>query len=927
MQCPECQFENPADSLFCGECGSSLEVTCPNCGAKPPANFKFCNKCGQRLREIPKLEKAVPQPRGEGKTEPFQVYRVLPSNEKPITRGHLSSVRADLVNRRAEMAELESAVDLLQKGRTTIFSICGDAGTGKSRLIEEFKAKLNLDVFQWLEGHAYQQFHNIPYFPIIDFLNSVFRIEEGNSSKIVRQKVESGIESLVGQQENVIHYIGSLYSLHYPEIEGVSPEFWKTQLLNAIVSIFSSLANKKPTVFLLEDLHWADPSFLELLPNILFEVREAAIVLCVYRPSITLFTNDQLRLLSQIYHEIRLQDLSHSDAQDMLESLLKSKSIPAELKQFVKEKAEGNPFYLEEFVNSIIESGTLIRDNGSWKLTEPILKSNISPTIHGVISDRLDRLDQEMKRVIQEASVIGRAFFYQILKKVTELKDDCEKCLSGQERLDLIRTRSFEPDLEYLFKHALTQEVVYSSLLKNERKRLHEKIGLEIELFFHDRLSEFYETLAFHFKNGESLLKAVDYLIKSGEKSVKRYAIEESHQFYKEAFDLLSNKPDKNKEEVELLIELLIKWAYVFYYRGDFRGQIEFFNSHLDLSESVDDKSKRGMFNAWLGLAHDMSGNGDIAQLYLKNALELGEDVGDQALIGYACTWLAWSCIGLGMMEDAITYGERAHEISKQIESDHYLHFKSLGAFNLAYRFLGDVKKASEIGNQLVEYGQKYSNIRSMTLGHTGIGLSHLTAGDFSSASESLKRAIGIAIDPVYSLYAKTFLINVQLLQAEYDEAEKTINEVLSFWQKYGYGICGLYAYGAMGMLSVATGQTDRGLQILQEAINDASRQGHKNFNIAFEQMLGNAYRQISQDESLESQKAEEHLNKAIELALETGAKGLLGPVYLDLGLLHQAEKRTEKAREWFSKAVHVFRDCGAISWLEKYEKELSLLS
>ena len=533
MQCPKCGFENPADSLFCGECGSSLEVTCPNCGATPPANFKFCNKCGQRLRASSNSDKAVPQPKSQGKSETDKFQKSLFSNENPINLGHPSYQRTDPVNIKSEMAELESA-------------------------------------------------------------------------------------------------------------------------------------------------------------------------------------------------------------------------------------------------------------------------------------------------------------------------------------------------------------------------------------------------------NGESTLEAVDCLIKSGEKSVQKYELEESHQFYKEAFDLLDNKTDKTKEELELLLRLLIKWANVFYYRGDFKDQIECFNSHLDLAESVDDKSKRGMFNGWLGLAHIMSGSGDIAQLYLKKALHLGEDIEDQVVIGYASAWLAWSCIDQGLMEDALIHGERALEISKQIESDHYLHFKSLGAFNLAYRLLGDVKKANEIGNQLVAYGQVHSNIRSVTLGYIGIGLSHLTTGDFSSAAESLKQAIDMAIDPVYLFYAKTALINVQLLRAEYDEAEKTVNEVLAFWQKSGYGLCGLYAYGALGLLSVVRGRTDRGLQMLQEAIDDASRQGHQFLNIAFEQMLGNAYRRISRGESRINQKAEEHLDKALELAIETGAKGLLGPIYLDLGLLHQAENITYRVKEYFSKAIHVFKECGADGWIKQYEKELA---
>jgi len=170
-----------------------------------------------------------------------------------------------------------------------------------------------------------------------------------------------------------------------------------------------------------------------------------------------------------------------------------------------------------------------------------------------------------MKRILQEASVMGRAFLHEILKKVTELRDQLDRSLNSLERLDLIRTRSIQPELEYVFKHALTQEVVYNGLLKKERQEIHERIGLVMEELFDDRLSEFYETLAFHFRRGHSTAKAVDYLIRSGEKSLKRYAVEESHEYFKEAYQLLTEEPAKTKEEPELLVDLLNKWAYVFY--------------------------------------------------------------------------------------------------------------------------------------------------------------------------------------------------------------------------------------------------------------------------------------------------------------------------------------------------------------------------
>ena len=315
----------------------------------------------------------------KGKSEPVQAYKVLSQREKPVTIRRLSGVRADLVGRKVELTELSEAVEDLHAGKGRIFSVYGDAGTGKSRLVEEFKASLDLAEIQWIEGHAYAYSRNIPYFALIDMLNRLFKIEEGDSSEKVRGKLESGIKKLIGDNDDVVPYIGGLYSLDYAELEEVSPEFWKTHLQKAVQTILTTLAKQAPTIFFLEDLHWADPSFVELLRKTCLEMREPAIVLCVYRPTFSLFTSHQLSSLGKVYHEIRLKDLSLSVAQNMLESLLKSETIPSDLNHWVNSKAEGNPFYLEELVNTLIESDTLKRDDIGWKLTRSITESDISP--------------------------------------------------------------------------------------------------------------------------------------------------------------------------------------------------------------------------------------------------------------------------------------------------------------------------------------------------------------------------------------------------------------------------------------------------------------------------------------------------------------------------------------------------------------------
>jgi len=544
----------------------------------------------------------------KGKSHPVQIHKVLTQRDKPFTIHRLSGMRADLVGRKVELAQMEESVGRLREGTGAIFSICGDAGTGKSRLVEEFKSTLDLKKVQWLEGHAYAYSQNIPYFLLIDLLNEAFQIQESDSPEKVREKIESRLEYLAVEKDKVAPYVGSLYALGHPEIDNLDPEFWKSSLQKSIQATLSALARRQPAVICLEDLHWADPSSIELVRTVLTEFRYPALFLCVYRPPFSIFTTHQVSGMGKICREIKLQDLSTSESQDMVESLLKTDTVPIELRRFIQEKVEGNPFYLVEVINALIESAALIRDNGSWLLTRPISESDISSTIHGVISARLVRLEKKTKRILQEASVIGKAFLYKILKQVTNIDSHIDKYLSSLERFDLIRTRSFQPELEYVFKHALTQDVVYSGLLKKERQAIHERIALIMEQLFHDRLPEFYETLAFHFKQGRSIHKAVEYLMKSGEKSIKRYAVEESHQYYKQGFELLSLKSDKSKEEKNLLIDLLNQWSKVFYYRGDFKGMNNVLKPHEKMAELLEDETRLGSFCIWLGIGRG-SGN------------------------------------------------------------------------------------------------------------------------------------------------------------------------------------------------------------------------------------------------------------------------------------------------------------------------------
>jgi class 3 adenylate cyclase/tetratricopeptide (TPR) repeat protein len=883
----------------------------------------------------------------KGKSKPIRIYKVIAQKEQPIKIHRLHGFQAELIGRTVEMNQLAGATRKLKEGAGTIFSIYGPAGTGKSRLVKEFKESLNLDEIQWLEGHAYPHSQNIPYSSLIDLLNRSLQIEEGDLPERVKEKIESGISSLVGENTDFIPYIGSLYSLSYPEIDEVSPAFWKEQLQKAIQAILSSLAQQAPTIIRLEDLHWADPSFLELIRLLLLESRDPILFLCVYRPVISLFTSHQVNAMSNPYREIRLNDLSASESQGMIASLLQTDKIPSKLQHFLQDKVEGNPFYLEEIINSLIESDTLIRDNGDWKLTKEITESEISSTIHGVISGRLDRLEKESKRILQEASVIGRTFFYEILNRITELEQQIDQSLRSLERLDLIRARALQPDLEYIFKHALTQEVVYNGLLKKERRAIHERIGQVMEQLFHDRLPEFYETLAFHFKQGESILKAVEYLMKSAEKSVRRYAVEEAHQYYKEAFDILSNKPDKSRKDEQLIIDLIIKWSLVFYHRGDWGGLDKVLSANIDLAESIDDKARLGMFYAWHGfIIAGARGKLRDSYQYLTRALELGETIGNQQIIGYACTWLNWACSDLGLLDEAIIFGERAQEIAKIQELDHYLFFKSLAGLGQTYWFKGESKKNYEIGRILLDYGKKHSNIRSLVVGHVYTGCGNLAAGNFTLAVECFKRAVEAAADPFYSHWGRIFLGTTYVLIGQFREAEETLREIVSYCENYSCEYIRPFACGFFGIVMIEKGQWSQGLKMIEEARQSSMENERKAVHALMEYILGKVYLQIVQGEGSKSlsflaknigflmknvpfasQKAETHFNKAIEVAKEIGANGIQAQAYLDLGLLHRAKKRDALAKKCISDAIKIFEECEAKGYLEKAKEIIASLS
>jgi len=333
---------------------------------------------------------------------------------------------------------------------------------------------------------------------------------------------------------------------------------------------------------------------------------------------------------------------------------------------------------------------------------------------------------------------------------------------------------------------------------------------------------------------------------------------------------------------------------------------MDLFNSHKDLAESLNDKARLGMFYTWFGVALFMAGKAKDSYDYLSNALELGENSGNQKVVGYACTWLTWACAELGLFAEGIGFVEKAQKIAESFPSDQYLFFKSFGALCYINYMKGDTKKVFEGAKLLIEYGERNSNSRSKVFGHWMKAFGHILAGDIKSSQKSCENAVEVALDPAYPQFAKITLGIALFLDSQLQEAEDVLQSVLNFCEKRDMGEVSGFAYLFLAPTLIAKGHMKRGLKMLEEVRLALIKNQRRVLYAQSEYILGKVYSQIATGPSpalsiiaknigflvrnvpFAGKKSEEHFNKAIELAKEIGAKGLLGGTYLDLALVYE---------------------------------------
>jgi class 3 adenylate cyclase/predicted ATPase len=707
----------------------------------------------QRLVEGYFTLKAIGPTRVRGVSEAVPVYEVIGLG--PLRTRLQASVRRGLtrfVGRDAELQQMRRALEPAKAGHGQIVAAIGEPGVGKSRLFLEFKAVsqshcMVLETFSVSHGKA------SAYLPVIDLLHSYFDITSEDGERKRREKVAGKIAILDRALEDTLPYLFSLLGI----VEGddrlaqMDGQVKKRRTLEAIKRILLRESLNQPLMVVFEDLHWIDGETQALLNLLADGIANARVLLMVnYRPEYHHEWGNRT-----YYTQLRLDPLGKENADEMLSALLGDAVELVPLKQTIIERTQGNPFFIEELVQALFEEGALVR-NGTVKLTRSVSTLHLPPTTQGVLAGRIDRLPEEQKELLQTLAVLGKEFSVGLIRRVVQRSDpELNHILAELQLAEFIYERPAVGDVEYIFKHALTQEVAYNSVLNQRRKLLHQRTGQALESMFAESLDDHLSELAHHYSRSGNDAKAVEYLGRAGQQALRRSAYLEAISSLTAAIDVLHrlpNNPERTRRELALQLSI---GPALFAVKGWASGELErAYIRARELCERVGDVPELlpSLFGLWLVY---------LVRCDLRTAYQLAEDllrraerVRDPSAVVYAHYALGETRFYRGNflaakehLEIAISFydAERHRALSAQYASDAGLYSLEYAAFTLW--FLGYPDQALKRCNEGLALAQRLSDPLSLALAQLGVGLVHRNRGEVLAVQDHSKALMALSAE------------------------------------------------------------------------------------------------------------------------------------------------------------------------------------
>ena len=502
----------------------------------------------------------------KGKSDPVPAYRVVAPKSVPGRLRGIEGMSAPLIGRDSEIEVLRQVLAKLCQGSGAIVCLIGEAGIGKSRLIDELRGeweKIAGSEAPWAVSHGVSYDTTRPYGLFMQRVLQIYGIEDNDSLETVREKVGKTPEGFPPQVHTpVVRAVEALLAVgtdsDRPRLQG---EALQRELYEACHSMWRAVGSVAPAVIVVDDLHWADPASVELMIDVFPLVDEVPLLfLCSFRPE---RQSPAWRVKQAAetdyphrYTEIALSPLSDEDSDELFGNLLNISDSPPQLRQIILAKTEGNPFFVEEFTRTLIDTGAITRDDSGmhWSADRKVADIPIPENLQALLTSRIDRLEEEARHTLQLSSVIGRSFYHRVLKLISDSSTSLDKQLSTLQRTELIREAGRVPELEYIFRHDLTREAAYNSILLRERREFHGRVGEAVEELFNDRLEEQSHLLAHHFYQATGYERALEYSMMAGAAAARLYAHQEAKAHYTRAIELVGRVAASREQPIDAYI-------------------------------------------------------------------------------------------------------------------------------------------------------------------------------------------------------------------------------------------------------------------------------------------------------------------------------------------------------------------------------------
>jgi class 3 adenylate cyclase/tetratricopeptide (TPR) repeat protein len=860
----------------------------------------------------------------KGKDQPVHIYQVIaPSSSR--TRFDVNAERGltTFVGRTRELENLLDGLDRAKSGRGQAFSLIGEAGVGKSRLLYEFQKAVTNEDIAFLEGKCLSYGRGAAYHPIIDILKSTFNINETDIDSKIREKVTNGLRMFKVDVDSSLPYLLELLSIKDSGMEKISmsPEGKKDRLIEIMKQILLKGSEIRPLVMAIEDLHWVDKSTEDALKYFLESIPGVKILLIfTYRPE---FVHTWGR--KSYHNQLTLNRLSNRESLTMAGNLLGNAQVDREIEDLILSRTEGIPFFIEEFIKSLKDLKIIDRQNGTYKLTKNLKTITIPSTIQDVIMARVDALPEGAKEIVRTGSVIEREFSHELLKKITNLPEqDLLSHLSTLKDSELLYERGIYPDSAYIFKHALTREVVYDSILTKKKKQLHEKIAGVMEEIYKEDICYHYGVLAGHCIAGENYEKGAEYARLEAKRLQKAASFSDSIEYAKMCVNSCEKMPQKEANQKKLIDARTTLANYCLSLNLTYHAK-EAVEPILNLALELNYRKRLPAIYTAIGHSY-LWGEEDSQKglVLIDQATKMAEEVAD-----YLALWTALLSSGL-----FLAYTSEFKEAHKRLQKS--LDFSQLaknprgiayskGYISLCYQVEGKVNPAYEVAREALTLAQETGDAFVKGLAYSCYCGSCYHKGLFDEAQAHLLEWVSSyekSSNIGWIGWTYAYLGSSYIDLREYDDAVDCYKRIILIWEN-GSLMPSLVKYFQSCLMKAKALRHDQDIDLSElfacyEKYKVTWCKGWTARNI------GDVLLQMDNDHLVD---AEIWFQKAIKEDTKNGCRWSLAMDYACYANWFKKKGDTQGAKEQLTKAIDIFRECGANGWVEKYEKELALIS